>query len=152
MLTGAVLFRTVSAAEVEMRRAPEEPARDGFQAPSAAASGFRLPELPVAFRIDRLDFPVLRLADAVLGAPAAMAVAMDATTAVARAAAQCRTPPRPLGAPHQCVAVPAPQRSHGGGGESHAVHALRYFFAVLWRRCYFTRVTCLRHSCSGCRQ
>lgn len=73
LLRGNLSVETLSAGELILLRLPEaEPASDTPEAPSAEASGFSLPELPLSIRIDRLAIERAELGEAVIGQDAVL--------------------------------------------------------------------------------
>ena len=76
LLRGRLDIEQLSAAEVSLIRLPQSPQTD---LPAAEASGFALPNLPVAVQIKVLNIERIQLGEAVVGDPAEMTLTANAS-------------------------------------------------------------------------
>ncbi|MEM6478908.1 MAG: hypothetical protein AAF647_07660, partial [Pseudomonadota bacterium] len=75
LLAGRLDVRALTAEQISLLRAPQSA---GPQLPSEEASGFRIPDLPVAVALDRLEIGRLRLGESLLGVPLEARLALSA--------------------------------------------------------------------------
>lgn len=79
LLDGRLQVEELSAARLDIRRTPV--ADDSIDVPDAQASGFRVPDLPVAIRIGTFSIPDIRLGAPVLGEAVTASVMASAALA-----------------------------------------------------------------------